>query len=235
MGEWIKLTSADGFEFSAWKETPEGAPRGAVVVVQEIFGVNHHIRSVAHRLAAAGYLALGIEIFHRTAPAHAVVAWVSAAPTWPWSLSNRLWSEVNVAWRPAMVDGEEEVEDEVVDVEPDVAPVPDAAGVVVAVVAVRVGVVVLVVVVAVWLVSALARVALAEASDAWAEITAALSVARSSDANVWPAATDWPTDTSTALTVPEALKLRSAWLTGVMVPTESSVDSTVPEPTRAVR
>ena len=68
MGEWIKLKSADGFEFSAWKESPEGAPRGAVVVVQEIFGVNHHIRSVAHRLAAAGYLAIAPAIFDRIEP-----------------------------------------------------------------------------------------------------------------------------------------------------------------------
>ena len=68
MGEWIKLTSADGFEFSAWKEIPEGAPRGAVVVVQEIFGVNHHIRSIAHRLAAAGYVAIAPAIFDRVEP-----------------------------------------------------------------------------------------------------------------------------------------------------------------------
>lgn len=169
-------------------------------------------------------------------PAHAVVAWLSATLTWPWSLSNRLWSEVNVACSPAMAEEEEEEDVPA----PDVEPVPDAAGVVVAVVAawdvvVALAAVDVVVVVAVWLLSALAKVALAEASDAWAEITAASSVARSSDAKVWPAATDWPTDTSTALTVPEALKLRSAWLTGVMVPTESSVDSTVPVPTRAVR
>ena len=68
MGEWIKLKSADGFEFSAWKEIPEGAPRGAVVVVQEIFGVNHHIRSLAHRLAAAGYVAIAPAIFDRVEP-----------------------------------------------------------------------------------------------------------------------------------------------------------------------
>jgi carboxymethylenebutenolidase len=68
MGEWIKLKAADGFEFSAWKEMPEGAPRGAVVVVQEIFGVNHHIRSVAHRLAAAGYVAIAPAIFDRVEP-----------------------------------------------------------------------------------------------------------------------------------------------------------------------
>jgi carboxymethylenebutenolidase len=68
MGEWIKLKSADGFEFPAWKEIPEGAPRGGVVVVQEIFGVNHHIRSVAHRLAAAGYVAIAPAIFERVEP-----------------------------------------------------------------------------------------------------------------------------------------------------------------------
>ena len=90
-------------------------------------------------------------------------------------------------------------------------------------------------VVAVSLASALARVALAEASDAWAETTVAFNVARSSEARVWPAVTVWPTVTSTVLTVPEALKFRLAWLTGVMVPTESRVDSTVPVPTTAVR
>ena len=43
----IKLTAADGFEFSAYVAEPAGTPRGAVVVIQEIFGVNSHIRSVA--------------------------------------------------------------------------------------------------------------------------------------------------------------------------------------------
>jgi carboxymethylenebutenolidase len=68
MGEWIKLKAADGFELSAWREMPEGKPRGGVVVVQEIFGVNHHIRSVAHRLAAAGYVAIAPAIFDRYEP-----------------------------------------------------------------------------------------------------------------------------------------------------------------------
>jgi carboxymethylenebutenolidase len=68
MGEWIQLKSRDGFELSAWRETPEGAPRGGVVVVQEIFGVNGHIRSVAHRLAAAGYLAVAPNLFDRGEP-----------------------------------------------------------------------------------------------------------------------------------------------------------------------
>lgn len=68
MGEWIKLKAADGFELPAWRETPRGKPRGGVVVVQEIFGVNHHIRSVAHRLAAAGYVAIAPAIFERSEP-----------------------------------------------------------------------------------------------------------------------------------------------------------------------
>ena len=58
MGEWIKLKASDGFELSAWRAEPQGKPKGGIVVIQEIFGVNHHIRSVADRFAAAGYLAI---------------------------------------------------------------------------------------------------------------------------------------------------------------------------------
>ncbi len=65
MGEWIELEAADGFKAKAWKASPQGAPRGGIVVIQEIFGVNHHIRSVADRFAAAGYLAIAPGIFDR--------------------------------------------------------------------------------------------------------------------------------------------------------------------------
>ena len=68
MGTTISLTSSDGFELSAYRAEPEGAARGAVVVVQEIFGVNGHIRSVADRYAAAGYLAIAPAIFDRERP-----------------------------------------------------------------------------------------------------------------------------------------------------------------------
>ena len=68
MGEWIKLKSADGFEFSAWLAKPAGAPKGGVVVIQEIFGVNHHIQSVTDRLAAEGYLAIAPAVFDRVKP-----------------------------------------------------------------------------------------------------------------------------------------------------------------------
>jgi carboxymethylenebutenolidase len=68
MGEWIKLKADDGFEVSAWKAQPKGAPRGGIVVIQEIFGVNGHIRSVADRFAEAGYLAIAPAMFDRVEP-----------------------------------------------------------------------------------------------------------------------------------------------------------------------
>lgn len=68
MGQTIELTAADGRSLSAYLAEPVGTPRGAVVVVQEIFGVNSHIRSVADRWAAVGYLALSPALFDRQEP-----------------------------------------------------------------------------------------------------------------------------------------------------------------------
>jgi carboxymethylenebutenolidase len=65
MGQDITLTSKDGFQLGAYKAEPEGKPRGAVVVIQEIFGVNHHIRSVADRYAQLGYVAIAPALFDR--------------------------------------------------------------------------------------------------------------------------------------------------------------------------
>lgn len=59
------ITSDDGFELSAYRAEPDGAPRGAVVVIQEIFGVNEHIRSVTDRYASQGYLAIAPALFDR--------------------------------------------------------------------------------------------------------------------------------------------------------------------------
>lgn len=58
MGQFVDLKSADGFVLPAWVAEPDTTPRGAVVVLQEIFGVNSHIRAVADRFAARGYLAV---------------------------------------------------------------------------------------------------------------------------------------------------------------------------------
>ena len=65
MGQFTSLTSADGFRFSAYVAQPEGTPRGAIVVLQEIFGVNSHIRAVADRFAAQGYMAVAPAMFDR--------------------------------------------------------------------------------------------------------------------------------------------------------------------------
>ena len=61
----ITLTAADGFTSSAYLAEPDGAPRGAIVVLQEIFGVNSHIRQVADGYAKAGYLAIAPSTFDR--------------------------------------------------------------------------------------------------------------------------------------------------------------------------
>jgi carboxymethylenebutenolidase len=65
MGQFIDLTAKDGFTFPAYVAQPAGRPKGAVVVVQEIFGVNSHIRSVADGYAADGNLAIAPATFHR--------------------------------------------------------------------------------------------------------------------------------------------------------------------------
>ena len=68
MGQDIKLTASDGFQSGGYRAAPAGAPKGAIVVIQEIFGVNHHIRSVCDRLAGAGYVAIAPSIFDRVEP-----------------------------------------------------------------------------------------------------------------------------------------------------------------------
>ena len=68
MGQFIDLTAKDGFTFPAYVAEPKGTPKGAVVVLQEIFGVNSHIRSVADGYAAEGYLAVAPSTFQRTKP-----------------------------------------------------------------------------------------------------------------------------------------------------------------------
>jgi carboxymethylenebutenolidase len=68
MGEHITLKAADGFQLGAWRADPAGAAKGGVVVIQEIMGVNHHIRAVADLYAAQGYLAIAPALFDRAEP-----------------------------------------------------------------------------------------------------------------------------------------------------------------------
>ena len=65
MGKMIEITAADGFRLAAYRADPAGAPKGALVVAQEIFGVNSHIRSVCDGYAADGYLAIAPALFDR--------------------------------------------------------------------------------------------------------------------------------------------------------------------------
>jgi carboxymethylenebutenolidase len=65
MGQSVTLKASDGVEIGAWRADPAGRPRGGIVVVQEIFGVNHHIRAVADFFAAEGYLAIAPALFDR--------------------------------------------------------------------------------------------------------------------------------------------------------------------------
>ncbi len=68
MGETIQITASDGFTASAYLAKPTGTPLGCVVVIQEIFGVNKHIREVCDGYAEDGYTALAPAIFDRAEP-----------------------------------------------------------------------------------------------------------------------------------------------------------------------
>jgi carboxymethylenebutenolidase len=70
MGEHIVLTASDGFKLGAYRADPAGPPRGGIVVIQEIMGVNHHIRAMTDLYAAQGYLAVAPALFDRAEPGY---------------------------------------------------------------------------------------------------------------------------------------------------------------------
>ena len=65
MTEYVTLKAADGHELSAYVARPEGEPIAGLVVVQEVFGINAHIRSVADGYAKDGFLAVAPALFDR--------------------------------------------------------------------------------------------------------------------------------------------------------------------------
>jgi len=65
MGQWVNLTAEDGFELAAYRADPATTPRGGLVVAQEIFGVNSHIRAVCDAFAADGYATVAPALFDR--------------------------------------------------------------------------------------------------------------------------------------------------------------------------
>ncbi len=64
----IELTAGDGHTFSAYRADPPDAPKGAVVVLQEVFGVNPHIRQITDAFAARGYVAIAPSLFDSIKP-----------------------------------------------------------------------------------------------------------------------------------------------------------------------
>jgi carboxymethylenebutenolidase len=70
MSEKVELSVSDGTRMAVYVARPQApGPHPGLIVFQEAFGVNHHIRSVTDRFAAEGYLAIAPELFHRSAPA----------------------------------------------------------------------------------------------------------------------------------------------------------------------
>ena len=68
MGKHFSLVASDNFKLGAYQAEPSGTAKGGIVVIQEIFGVNHHIRAVCDRLAAQGYAAIAPAVFDRQQP-----------------------------------------------------------------------------------------------------------------------------------------------------------------------
>jgi carboxymethylenebutenolidase len=67
--EQLELSVGDGTKMQAYVVRPEKSAKAGLLVFQEAFGVNHHIRDVTERFAAEGYVAIAPELYHRTAPA----------------------------------------------------------------------------------------------------------------------------------------------------------------------
>lgn len=65
MGKHFTLTTTDKHQLGAYRAEPKGTPKGGMVVAQEIFGVNNHIRNICDRLAEAGYVAVAPALFDR--------------------------------------------------------------------------------------------------------------------------------------------------------------------------
>ena len=68
MGSIVQLSAADGIQVPAYVATPSAPAKAAVLVIQEIFGINAHIREVADAYANEGYLAIAPAMFHRVKP-----------------------------------------------------------------------------------------------------------------------------------------------------------------------
>lgn len=68
MGEMIKIAGADGFQFGAYHARPKGERRGGVIVLQEIFGIDEHVRRDVDRWAQLGFEAVAPSLYDRREP-----------------------------------------------------------------------------------------------------------------------------------------------------------------------
>lgn len=68
MGNMVKLKAKDGHELGAYRADPDGKPKGGLVVIQEIFGVNKHMKEVCDGFAKDGYVAIAPALFDRVEP-----------------------------------------------------------------------------------------------------------------------------------------------------------------------
>lgn len=66
--QWIDITSAEGETFNGYLALPPAGKGPGILLIQEIFGVNHHIRTVAEQYALDGYVVLAPDIFWRQEP-----------------------------------------------------------------------------------------------------------------------------------------------------------------------
>lgn len=84
MSSYITLQVKDASDMQAYVAQPQGvSPYPAVIVLQEAFGVNDHIRDVADRIAKEGYVAIAPELFHRTAPAGLEISYTNFGAVMP--------------------------------------------------------------------------------------------------------------------------------------------------------
>ena len=68
MAEMITIKGADGFEFGAWHAPAAGPRKGGVIVIQEIFGIDRHVKADVERWAALGYEAVAPSLYDRREP-----------------------------------------------------------------------------------------------------------------------------------------------------------------------
>jgi carboxymethylenebutenolidase len=68
MGKMVQLSAADGHTLGAWLAKPEGTPKAGLIILQEIFGITEHLRTVAKNYASHGYLTIVPSLFDRVQP-----------------------------------------------------------------------------------------------------------------------------------------------------------------------